>query len=161
MRCTLLAILGLAAAVRVANLGLMSRLPIAEYQRTWQESDMAFSWTWSGRILEGDVLGRDTIHPNTQWMRDMAPLESWERWWGGKHVFHQAPLYAYALAAARLVAGAGFGVEADRRGFDSGHLPAGDLEAAGEGGELHLPGEIVSDPPGGNSRDCRRLSAST
>ena len=108
MRRTLLAILGLAAAVRVANLGLMSRLPIAEYQRTWQESDMAFSWTWSGRILEGDVLGRDTIHPNTQWMRDMAPLESWERWWGGKHVFHQAPLYAYALAAARLVAGDGF-----------------------------------------------------
>src|SRR5205823_6378796 len=56
----------------------------------------------------GDVFGRDTIHPNTQWMRDMAPLESWERWWGGKHVFHQAPLYAYALAAARLVAGDGF-----------------------------------------------------
>src|SRR5438067_421910 len=80
----------------------------ADYQRTWQESDMAFSWAWSGRILEGDVLGRDTIHPNTQWMRDMAPLESWERWWGGKHVFHQAPLYAYALAAARLVAGDGF-----------------------------------------------------
>src|SRR5436853_1475226 len=41
-------------------------------------------------------------------MRDMAPRESWERWWGGKHVFHQAPLYAYALAAARLVAGDGF-----------------------------------------------------
>ena len=107
-RHTLLAILALAAAVRVANLAVMSRLPIADYQRTWQESDMAFSWTWSGRILGGDVLGRNTVYEYTDWMREMAPLETWQRWWGGQHIFYQAPLYPYALAGMRLVAGDGF-----------------------------------------------------
>jgi len=104
----LVAVLGVAIAVRGLNLWLVSRLPVAEYQFHWGESDMAASWAWSGRILSGDVLGRDTPHQYTSWMRELAPLETWERWWGGRTVFHQAPLYAYALAAMRLVAGDGF-----------------------------------------------------
>lgn len=104
----LVAVLALALAVRVLNLWLMSRLPVAEYQFHWAESDMATSWAWSGRIISGDILGRDTPHQYTSWMREWAPLETWERWWGGRTVFHQAPLYAYALAAMRLVAGDGF-----------------------------------------------------
>jgi len=104
----LVAVLGVAIAVRGLNLWLVSRLPVAEYQFHWPESDMTASWTWSGRILAGDVLGRDTPHQYTSWMRELAPLETWERWWGGRTVFHQAPLYAYALAAMRLVAGDGF-----------------------------------------------------
>ena len=104
----LVAVLALALAVRVLNLWLVSRLPVAEYQFHWAESDMAASWAWSGRIISGDILGRDTPHQYTSWMREWAPLETWERWWGGHTVFHQAPLYAYALAAMRLVAGDGF-----------------------------------------------------
>src|SRR5207302_1705122 len=104
----LVAVLALALAVRVLNLWLVSRLPVAEYQFHWAESDMAASWAWSGRIISGDILGRDTPHQYTSWMRELAPLETWERWWGGRTVFHQAPLYAYALAAMRLVAGDGF-----------------------------------------------------
>jgi len=103
-----MAVLALALAVRVLNLWLVSRLPVAEYQFHWAESDMAASWAWSGRIISGDILGRDTPHQYTSWMREWAPLETWERWWGGHTVFHQAPLYAYALAAMRLVAGDGF-----------------------------------------------------
>jgi len=102
------AVLGVAIAVRGLNLWLASRLPVAEYQFHWAESDMATSWAWSGRILSGDVLGRDPPHQYTSWMREWAPLETWERWWGGRTVFHQAPLYAYALAGMRLVAGDGF-----------------------------------------------------
>jgi 4-amino-4-deoxy-L-arabinose transferase-like glycosyltransferase len=104
----LVAVLGVAVAVRGVNLWLVSRLPVAEYQFRWAESDMTASWTWSGRIISGDVLGRDTPHQYASWMRELAPLETWERWWGGRTVFHQAPLYAYALAAMRLVAGNGF-----------------------------------------------------
>ena len=104
----LVAVLALALAVRVLNLWLVSRLPVAEYQFHWAESDMATSWDWSGRILSGDILGRDTPHQYTSWMREWAPLETLERWWGGRTVFHQAPLYTYALAAMRLVAGDGF-----------------------------------------------------
>ena len=108
MTRTFLIILAVAAAVRVANLGVVSRLPIADYQRTWSEADMAFNWTWSGRILQGDVLGRDTVHEDTDWMHEIAPVETWQRWWGGPHVFYQAPLYPYTLAAMRRVAGDGF-----------------------------------------------------
>jgi hypothetical protein len=99
------AVLALAIAVRLVNVWIASRSPLAEYQLVWQEGDMATSWTWSGKILAGDVLGRDTPHQYTAWMRDWAPLETWGRWWGGRTIFHQGPLYAYALAGMRLVAG--------------------------------------------------------
>src|SRR5439155_24348962 len=51
----LVGVLALALAVRVLNLWLMSRLPVAEYQFHWAESDMAASWEWSGRIISGDI----------------------------------------------------------------------------------------------------------
>ena len=107
-RRALLGVLAVALAARLVNLWLVSRLPLAEYQFHWAESDMAANFEWSGRILRGDVLGRDTAHPYTSWMRNIAPLATWERWWGGKAIFHQAPLYAYALAGMRLLAGDGF-----------------------------------------------------
>lgn len=91
--------------VRVANLWWMSDHPIATYQLTWGESDMAAHWAWSQRILDGDLLGRDTYHPSTSWMQKIAPAETWERWRGGKQVFDKAPLYPYLLAAFRRVGG--------------------------------------------------------
>jgi hypothetical protein len=60
-------------------------------------------WSWAQAIRAGDWLGRDTYHPYFGWMREMAPLETWHRWWGGAETFHQAPLYPYFVA---LVAGA-------------------------------------------------------
>jgi 4-amino-4-deoxy-L-arabinose transferase-like glycosyltransferase len=69
---------------------------------------METSWRWSGRILEGDVLSREPTHPYPSWMAEIAPVERWARWWGGRHVFFRAPLYAYLLAGMRLVAGDGF-----------------------------------------------------
>jgi hypothetical protein len=88
----------------VANLFLLVALPSVADQPAWRESDMAFSYQWSDTILAGDVLGRETPHQYTAWMESIAPRATWERWWG-THVFHQAPLYAYALAGMRLVAG--------------------------------------------------------
>jgi len=107
-RRALLALLVFAAAVRLANLGAMSRLPIAEIQLDWPDADMAFFYDWAGRILAGDVLGRDTPHPYKPWMAEVAPLETWERWWGGRQVFHSAPLFPYLLAGARRLVGDGF-----------------------------------------------------
>lgn len=106
-RRVLLLVLVFAMAARLANLSVMLRLPVAEYQRTWGEGDMATAWEWSGRIVAGDRLGRDTPHQYTSWMQEIAPRETWERWWGGRGVFHQAPLYAYVLAAMRWVVGDG------------------------------------------------------
>jgi len=101
-------VLALAAAVRLGNLAILGGLPVAEYELRWNESDMATVYRWSGRIVSGDILGRDTVHQYTDWMASIAPPEVWERWWGGKGVFHQAPLYAYAVAGMRFVVGDGF-----------------------------------------------------
>jgi 4-amino-4-deoxy-L-arabinose transferase-like glycosyltransferase len=107
-RRALLLVLGVALVVRLANLGWTAGQPLAEYQTEWTESDMQAYWEWSGRILHGDLLGREAFHPFTSWMRQIAPLETWHRWWGGPQVFYKAPLYPYILAAVRLVAGDSF-----------------------------------------------------
>lgn len=104
----LLLVLAVAAGVRLVNLGWMAAQPLSEYQRTWPECDMVAHWRWSGLILAGDVLGRDTYHPYPSWMQKTAPLETWARWRGGRAVFNKAPLYPYALAAMRAVVGDGF-----------------------------------------------------
>jgi 4-amino-4-deoxy-L-arabinose transferase-like glycosyltransferase len=59
---------------------------------------MYANWQWALRILAGDWLGRDTYHPYFEWMKAIAPLETWYRWWGGKEIFQQAPLYPYWVA---------------------------------------------------------------
>lgn len=103
-----IAVLLVAANVRLANLGVVARHPVVDYQRTWPEGDMSATWTWTDTILAGDVLCRDTPHPSTGWMEAIAPRETWERWWGGKGVFHRAPLYPYVLAGLRGLFGDGF-----------------------------------------------------
>jgi dolichyl-phosphate-mannose-protein mannosyltransferase len=103
----LLLVVTVGLGVRLANLRWMSAQPIATYQFTWGESDMATHWQWAGRILAGDVLGRDTYQPYPSWMHGIAPLETWNRWRGPK-VFNKAPLYPYALAGMRALVGDGY-----------------------------------------------------
>lgn len=68
-------------------------------------SDMNAFAIWAGRIAGGDVLSRDTYHPYPDWMADVAPLETFEAWWGGRDVFHQTPLYPYLLALSYRATG--------------------------------------------------------
>src|SRR6266849_237889 len=104
-RRSLLLILALGLAVRLENLHGMSQHPVAEYQFRSTEADMSLAYEWSGHILRGDVLGREPVHQYTVWVREIAPLETWERWWGGAEIFHTAPLYAYTVAAFRFLLG--------------------------------------------------------
>jgi hypothetical protein len=104
----LLAVVCVAAAIRFLHLQWMADQPIAEYQVTWTECDMATHWEWSTGILGGDLLGRELRQPYLAWMQQIAPRETWERWRGGGRVFFKAPLYAYALAVMRRVGGDGY-----------------------------------------------------
>jgi 4-amino-4-deoxy-L-arabinose transferase-like glycosyltransferase len=113
----LLGVLAVAAALRIATLAAAAHLPVAGYQFGWTEGDMWTSWTWAGRVAAGDVLSRDTVHQYTSWMRELAPAATWERWWGGKAVFHQAPLYAYVLGGLRALGVEGFAGLAVFQGF--------------------------------------------
>ncbi|MEM8739455.1 MAG: hypothetical protein AAGG38_13410, partial [Planctomycetota bacterium] len=65
------------------------------------QTDMAFYWEWSGQILAGDWLGRDTPHPSFTWMEEMGDEATWHRWWGGAKIFQSEPFYPYAIAGLR------------------------------------------------------------
>jgi len=101
-------VLVLAFAVRLANLTAIASLPVASYQENWAATDMAVNVAWADAIRNGDWLGRRTVHPFTLFMAMIAPKATWERWWGGASVFHQAPLYAYVLAGIRAAFGTDF-----------------------------------------------------
>lgn len=68
-------------------------------------SDMNAFTVWAGRIASGDILSADTYHPYPDFMAEVAPLETFEQWWGGREVFHQTPLYAYLLALSFWLSG--------------------------------------------------------
>jgi 4-amino-4-deoxy-L-arabinose transferase-like glycosyltransferase len=101
----LVLVLVVAAAARLVTLRWVTEQPISEWQLTFNDGDMAAHWQWSGEILAGDVLGRDTYRPTPTWMREIASAETWDRWRGGKHVFFKAPLYPYLLAGMRKLVG--------------------------------------------------------
>lgn len=95
-------------------------------QQRWVESDMHFFDEWSKDLAAGDWLNRAAPHPTLDWHRAIAaryfrehPEDEWTReaaaapdpaaaiWnrWYGPGVFHQEPLYPYAVALTYRLAG--------------------------------------------------------
>ena len=97
-RLALIWILALGCAVRLNHYWAISQTAFLKITFVSTNSDPYASWQWAQTILAGDLLGRDTYHPYFTWMEEMAPLETWYRWWGGKEIFQQAPLYPYFVA---------------------------------------------------------------
>jgi len=95
----LIVILGAALALRLSHFWFISQSAFPKITFYFSESDMHATWEWARTIVGGDLLGRDTYHPYFRWMKEIAPLETWYRFWGGKEIFQQAPLYAYWVAA--------------------------------------------------------------
>lgn len=77
--------------------------PLGHVEEVMTSSDMNAFTVWARQIAAGDWLCRDTFHPYMDWMVNIAPLEQFEAWWGGKAIYHQAPLYAYLLAVSHLL----------------------------------------------------------
>jgi 4-amino-4-deoxy-L-arabinose transferase-like glycosyltransferase len=97
-RWCLAGILVLGLGVRLVHLGTLLDTAFWQFPHTFTQSDMHAFLQWAREIQAGDWLGRKTYHPYMHWMRDLAPLETWYRWWGGEHIFQQEPLYPYLLA---------------------------------------------------------------
>ena len=94
----------LALAVRLAfQSAYDSRLGIDT--RRSPELDCNTFDVWARRVAAGDLLSRDMYHPWHWWAQEIAPLETWNRWYGEK-TFHQAPAYPYLVALAYALFGA-------------------------------------------------------
>ncbi len=94
----LVGILVLGCAIRLVHFWAISRTAFLKITFISISSDPYAFWHWAQTILAGDLLGRDTYHPYFEWMKEMAPQETWYRWWGGKEIFQQAPFYPYFVA---------------------------------------------------------------
>ncbi len=91
----LAALLGLAGILRFSHLAFHLSSPLGRVEEVFTYSDLHAFAQWGKKIAAGDILCRDTYHPYMDWMKEIAPLEKFESWWGGKEIYHQAPLYAY------------------------------------------------------------------
>jgi hypothetical protein len=97
-RAILLLILLIALGIRLVHFMSIGRTAFPKFPFVFDQSDMNTFWEWAQTILAGDWLGKETYHPAFNWMKAIAPQESWYRWWGGKAIFQQAPLYPYFVA---------------------------------------------------------------
>jgi len=100
-RLFLSGILLLGLAVRLLHYSAISPTAFPQFPVFYTASDLHGTWEWARTILAGDWLGRDTWHPDFR--PDLAPRETWYRWWGGKAVFQQSPLYPYFVAGLLAV----------------------------------------------------------
>jgi len=105
-RAALAGIVVAALAIRLLHLHAIADTAFPRFPLAFTESDMHAFWSWAQAIVAGDWLGRDTYHPSFAWMREMAPIETWHRWWGGGQIFHQSPLYPYFVAGVVGATGA-------------------------------------------------------
>ncbi len=101
----LVALLVLAGALRFTHLAFHLSSPLGKVEEVFRYSDLNAFAQWGRKIAAGDLLCRDTYHPYMDWMKEIAPLETFESWWGGKKIFHQAPLYAYLAGMSYALTG--------------------------------------------------------
>ncbi len=99
----LVLILIVALVIRFVHFLTIAGTAFPKFPLVFDQSDMNTFWEWAQSILAGDWLGRETYHPAFEWMKAIAPQETWYRWWGGKAIFQQAPLYAYWVAGLLAV----------------------------------------------------------
>jgi hypothetical protein len=99
----LILILCLCALVRFVHYEAISQSAFIDFPFYAVDTDMAAYWQWSDRILEGDLLGRETYHPMFEWMVPLGDEETWHRWWGDHRIFQQEPVYPYLVAAGRAL----------------------------------------------------------
>jgi 4-amino-4-deoxy-L-arabinose transferase-like glycosyltransferase len=98
----LLGIITLGLCVRLIHFWAISDTALAKFHSV-PDTDIHTFWNWAQQILAGDVLS--AYHRYKGFMQEIAPLETWYRWWGGKEIFRTAPLFPYAVAGLLAVSG--------------------------------------------------------
>ncbi len=75
----------------------MSALP--EFSELFVNSDMYGNLQWARQITEQGWLNPHPYHHFVDFMKEVAPYETWMRWYGGEAIFQRSPLFTYVLAA--------------------------------------------------------------
>lgn len=83
----------------VGNFLFCAYSALPDFVHYFTNSDMNANLEWARGIVQQGWLDPHPYHPYNDWMQEIAPYETWVRWWGGEAVFQQSPLYAYLLAA--------------------------------------------------------------
>lgn len=99
-----LAVFLLALGLRLAYVEEQERVLQLDVSRLTQTDNHVFA-AWARTIAAGDLLCREQPHAYHHWTELVAPEGRWLEWYGGETTFHQAPLYAYLVAAVLAVAG--------------------------------------------------------
>src|ERR1043166_2824290 len=96
-------IITVSLTIRLLHFAAIARSGSFRLPNVYRQTDMRAFLDWSDAILAGDILQRDTFHPYFDWMQPIATLETWYRWWGGKAIYQQEPLYVYGLSLVRWI----------------------------------------------------------
>jgi 4-amino-4-deoxy-L-arabinose transferase-like glycosyltransferase len=87
-----------ALVLRLAYVEQSARQIGLDSDRLTQLDTYVFS-QWARVIADGDLLCWHQPHAYHLWTEDVAPESKWLEWYGGERTYHQAPLYAYFVAA--------------------------------------------------------------
>ena len=71
----------------------------------FEQTDNNTFHEWALNIAGGDWLCENQVHPHHKWTAEVAPERQWTEWYGGRRVYHQAPLYPYLLGVVYYVLG--------------------------------------------------------
>lgn len=93
-----LAVFAVALVLRVAYVEQSAREIGLDSDKLTQLDTFVFS-QWARVIADGDLLCWKQPHAYHLWTEDVAPESKWLEWYGGERTYHQAPLYAYFVAA--------------------------------------------------------------
>ncbi len=98
-------VLAAALALRLLHLYAVSQTALVDFHQVFTASDMHFTWRWAKQVAAGDWLGRHPYTTYHKWMKQIASMETWERWRGGPMVFHWSPLYPYLVGSVIAIGG--------------------------------------------------------
>lgn len=86
------------ALLYLAHFLFCSHSALPDFIYYFTNSDMHANLQWAINIKKEGWLNPHPYHPYNDWMQEIAPYETWVKWWGGEAVFQQSPLYAYLFA---------------------------------------------------------------
>ncbi len=92
-------ILVLAVALRLMHGIYLTVSPEGEFIKHYPNSDLGLTWTWSERILSGDVLSQTPFFSHD--FQKGTPI-GWYSAGGDRSILRKPPLYAYSWAAYRF-----------------------------------------------------------